>query len=277
MTNEPVLMSSGMPGLDRVLQGLMPGDNVVWEVDAIEDYQPVLGPFAAEAVRLQRRLIYFRFARHERLLEPGPQVETHVLDPQEGFERFLTAILDIIEAAGPGAFYVFDCLSDLAADWFSDRMLGNFFMITCPYLFELDTLAYFALLKTQHSFHAIQAIENTAQVVIEVYRTPERLFIHPQKVWKRYSPAMYSLHRWEGREFTPVTSSARITDILTSVSRPSLEFTTSRPGIWLKSFQQARQTLAAGRGEGSEARNLFQRLAKMVLTRDNRFSSLVEK
>jgi len=53
-----------------------------------------------------------------------------------------------------GAYYVFDCLSDLAADWFSDRMLGNFFMITCPYLYELDTIAYFALQKHLHSFHA---------------------------------------------------------------------------------------------------------------------------
>ena len=154
MNTDKTAMSTGMPGLDRVLQGLLPGDNVVWEVDGIEDYRPVLGPFAAEAGRLKRKLIYFRFARHAPLLNEACGAEIHQLDPQEGFERFLTEILDVIEKAGPGAFYIFDCLSDLAADWFSDRMLGNFFMIACPYLYELDTIAYFALQKNLHSFHA---------------------------------------------------------------------------------------------------------------------------
>lgn len=280
MKSEKPLMSSGMAGLDRVLQGLLPGDNVVWEVEEVADYAPVLPPFAAEARRLGRRLVYFRFARHEPLLEASCGAEIHVLHPQEGFERFLTGILDIIESVGRGAFYVFDCLSDLAADWYSDRMLGNFFMIACPYLYELDTLAYFALLKSQHSFQAIHAIVQTAQVIIEVYRTDSRLYIHPQKVWQRYSPSMYSLHRWEGDQFLPVTSSATITDILTSVSRPSLEFTVSRPGIWLQTFQQARDLLAdleAGRASAEDARHLFARVVKMVLTRDERFLALAEE
>src|SRR5512136_735538 len=179
MKTNAVVLSSGMPGLDRVLQGLLPGDNVVWEVDDVADYLPVLGPFASEAGRLKRKLTYFRFARHAPLLNEGCGADIRVLDPQEGFERFLTEILDVIEKAGPGAFYIFDCLSDLAADWCSDRMLGNFFMITCPYLYELDTLTYFALLKNQHSFHAIQSIFNTAQVIIEVFRKENNIYIHP--------------------------------------------------------------------------------------------------
>jgi len=64
-----------------------------------------------------------------------------------GFETFTARIHKVIEEAGRGAFYVFDCLSDLAADWYSDLMLGNFFMVTCPYLYDLDTVTYFALLR----------------------------------------------------------------------------------------------------------------------------------
>ena len=176
---EHAVMSTGMPGLDRVLQGLRPGDNVVWEVDEIEDYLPVLGPFCNEARRLQAQADLFPLCPPCAPAEGGLRRGNHVSSiPQEGFERFLTDILDVIEQAGPGAFYVFDCLSDLAADWFSDRMLGNFFMIACPYLYELDTIAYFALLKNQHSFHATQPIFNTAQVIIEVYRKEKPAF-HP--------------------------------------------------------------------------------------------------
>ncbi len=83
-------MSTGMPGLDGVLQRLRPGDNVVWEVAGIEDYLPMLGPICKEAVRLQRKLIYFRFARHAPLLAADSGAEIHQLEPQDGFERFLS-------------------------------------------------------------------------------------------------------------------------------------------------------------------------------------------
>ena len=274
------VLSSGIPGLDRVLQGLCAGDNVVWEVDEIGDYLPLLAPYCGEAKRLNRKLVYFRFARHAPLLEPGSGAEICVLDPQEGFERFLTQILDVIEKAGPGAFYVFDCLSDLAADWFSDRMLGSFFMIACPYLYELDTLAYFALLKNQHSRHATEPIANTAQVIVEVFHKNREFYIHPLKVWERYYPGMHNLHRQVGTDFQLVTSSATITDILASVPKPWLEFSIYRPGIWVQTFHHAQQTLAAiGQGQRvtEQAQDLFERLLKMVVTRDERFLELARK
>ncbi|MGD0744951.1 MAG: PEP/pyruvate-binding domain-containing protein [Verrucomicrobiota bacterium] len=280
MKAKATVMSTGMPGLDGVLQGLRPGDNVVWEVDGIQDYLPVIGPLCNEASRLRRKLVYFRFAGHAPLLTEDSAAQIHRLDPQEGFERFLTGILNAIEQAGPGAFYVFDCLSDLAADWFSDRMLGNFFMITCPYLYELDTIAYFALQKHLHSFHATDSIFNTAQVIIEVYRKENQFYIHPMKVWQRYSPTMYALHSWEGDQFKPVTSSATITDILAGVPKPWLEFTIRRAGIWESTFQQAQQTVLAlrqGSTPSHDPQELFQRLMKMLGTREQRFQALAEK
>ncbi|HEY5911278.1 MAG TPA: PEP/pyruvate-binding domain-containing protein [Verrucomicrobiae bacterium] len=280
MKKENASMSSGIPGLDRVLQGLRAGDNVVWEVDGVGDYLPLVAPFCAEAARRKRKLVYFRFARHEPLVGEESGAEICVLDPQEGFERFLTGILDVIEKSGPGAFYVFDCLSDLAADWFSDRMLGSFFMIACPYLYELETLAYFALLKNQHSLHATQPIANTAQVIIEVFRKDNQLYIHPLKVWERYSAGMYTLHSWVGADFQPVTSSATITDILASVPKPWLEFSIYRPGIWVRTFHHAQQTLSAlreGRTVDAHGGELLERLLKMVVTRDERFLALARK
>ncbi len=269
-----------MAGLDRVLQGLMPGDNVVWEVDGIEDYLPLLGPLCSEAGRLRRRLVYFRFAQHPPLLKEDCGAAIYQLNPEEGFERFLTEILDVIERTGPGAYYVFDNLSDLAGGWFSDRMLGNFFMITCPYLYELDTIAYFALLKNFHSFHATQPIFNTAQIILEVYRKESRLFVHPMKVWQRYSPTMYMLHSWEGTEFKPVTNSATVTDILASIPKPWLEFTIHRPGVWGRTFQEAQQAVSALREQRPpelDSKALFQRLLKMLVTRDERMSALAAK
>ncbi len=280
MHDNVTTLSTGLPGLDKALQGLLPGDNVVWEVDSIADYVPLVEPFVIEAERQGRKLIYFRFARHASLLADGGGAVVHHLQAEGGFEKFLTEILDVIETAGRGAFYVFDCLSDLAADWFSDHMLGNFFMIACPFLYELETVAYFALLKNQHSFHATDAINKTAQVVLEVHRKKNRLYIHPLKVYQRYSPTMYMLQSWEGDEFRPVTSSATITDILAGAPQPWLDFTIYRLGVWTRTFRQAKETLdavASGAKTAQEAEVYFRRLMKMVVTRDERFAGLAEK
>jgi hypothetical protein len=133
-----------------------------------------------------------------------------VLDPGDGFEPFLSAIHKTIEQSGRGAYYVFDCLSDLVADWYSDQMLGNFFMLTCPYLYDLETIAYFALMRGHHSFHATGPILDTTQLFSDIYRHQGELYVRPLKVQQRYSPTMHMLHVWRNEEFVPVTDSITI-------------------------------------------------------------------
>jgi pyruvate,water dikinase len=275
------MASTGLPGLDEVLQGLWPGDNVVWMVEDAADYVPMLAPFCKEAYRSQTPLVYFRFARHAALLTPESGAEVHTIDPNDGFEHFVTRILDVIEQTGKGGLFVFDCLSDLAADWFSDRMLGNFFMIVCPYLYKLDAVAYFALLKHHHSVHAIEPINQTAQVILEVFHKGEGFYVQPLRVWKRRSPTMYMLHSWDDDSFAPVTSSSTIAEVLTAAPKRWLEFTHRRVGPWARRFQKAQdmvEDLRAGRPVDDAARKqVFDQLIRMVLTRDPRFERLAAR
>ena len=66
-----LIVTTGIPALDGVLQGLRLGDNVVWQVEGVEDYRPLVTPFVARAVADGRRTVYFRFARHEPLVPEG--------------------------------------------------------------------------------------------------------------------------------------------------------------------------------------------------------------
>jgi hypothetical protein len=125
----------------------------------------------------------------------------------------------VIEEAGRGAFYVFDCLSDLAADWYSDLMLGNFFMVTCPYLYDLDTVTYFALLRDGHSFDAVSSIRGTTQLLVDVFRHKDRLYVHPLKVDRRSSPTMYLPHVRDGKAFRPLTESAVLSEVLETFTK----------------------------------------------------------
>ena len=58
------MLSTGLNSLDQVIQGVLPGDNIVWQVDSIDDYAIFVEPFCTDAVRQGKKLVYFRFARH---------------------------------------------------------------------------------------------------------------------------------------------------------------------------------------------------------------------
>jgi hypothetical protein len=273
--------STGVPAIDATLKNLTAGDNVVWQVDDIEDYSALVNRFVAHGLTTGAPLVYFRFASHRQLIPETPGVEIHHIEPEAGFEHFVGKILNVIESKGRGALYVFDGLSELAVDWYSDRMLGNFFMITCPFLFKLDTIAYFALFRYHHSFHASESIHQTAQLVLDVYRNREHFFIQPLKVDQRYSPTLYMLHEWTAADdCVPVTSSTTISEILSGISQPWLDFSATRPGIWTKNLARAQKTLEAMRAGDAPEQDIqdsFQRLLRSAITRDEKFMPLISR
>lgn len=186
-------VKSGLPGMDELLDYIRMGDNVVWSVSDLEDFSFFAVPFAEQAVREGRNVIYMRFAEHPPILAPRPGLKICKFDPDQGFEAFTVAIHDRITQEGKEAFYIFDSLSSLQSVWYTDLMMGNFFRVTCPYLFQLDTVAYFPLLRGRHSFQAVARIRDTTQLLLDVYRG-DRMYLHPLKVWNRYSTRMFLPH-----------------------------------------------------------------------------------
>ncbi len=187
-------IQSGIPGMDELLNYIRMGDNVVWSVSDLEDFKFFALPFAEQAIRDGRNLIYMRFAEHEPILTPRPGLKIFEFDPDKGFEAFTVDIYNRITEEGRDAFYVFDSLSSLQSVWYTDLMMGNFFRVTCPYLFRLDTVAYFPLLRGRHSFDAVARIRDTTQLLMDVYHGEDRMYVHPLKVWNRYSPRMFLPH-----------------------------------------------------------------------------------
>jgi hypothetical protein len=187
--------STGIDGLDDVLTGLEKGDNIVWQVDHIDDFAAFVDPYVERARKQGRKLIYLRFANHRPLVKPASGVRICNLDAGSGFEAFTTQVHAIITEEGKEAYYVFDCLSNLLDAWATDLMIGNFFMVTCPYLFELDTITYFALLRDRHSFKTIARIRETTQLLLDLYNVEGKNCLHPLKVWKRYSERAVSMPR----------------------------------------------------------------------------------
>jgi pyruvate,water dikinase len=260
-----------------VIRTVRPGDTIVWQTDSIADYAAVVEPFAAHARRTQRRLIYFRFARHRELIADGSGAEIQRLSPARGFETFTTAIHTVIEEAGKGVFYVFDCLSDLAADWDSDLMLDNFFRVTCPHLSDLKTVAYFALLREQHPADTVAAIRDTTQVLLDLFRCEGRLYLHPLKVHQRRAATMHLPHLWEDGALRPVTESAVLPALRPGTSQGRLDSVDRTLDRWDRNFTHAGEILkavAAGDRPAADAQDACRQLLRMVVTRDERLLPL---
>jgi len=273
-------LSTGLPGLDRALRGLIPGDNIVWQIDSVDDYIPFIRPYCKSAHDRGRRLIYFRFAAHEPLLDDASGVETHKLDPHAGFEAFIGEVHRVIKCSERGAWYVFDSLSELAVAWRSDTMLGNFFVLTCPYLYDVDAIAYFGLKRHFHASEAVIPIMDTTQVFLDIYRHEQQLYVHPVKVQQRHSPTMYMLHVWQEDDFLPVTDSATTAEILSATPCLALESNRSDQGVWHGAFRCAEKTRDALGRDGSceeDARLVFRQLLYTAVTRDPRMLELLER
>jgi len=271
--NSPERASTGLRGLDEILDALRIGDNVVWRIDSIADYRSFVAPFVRASLQAGKRVVYMRFGRHEPLVQSAPNVVTYKLDALRGFESFASRVHAIITEEGRGAFYVFDCLSDLLSAWATDLMIGNFFSVTCPYLYELDTVAYFGLLRGSHSFKTTARIRETTQVMIGVHQWREAVHVHPIKVWQRHSPTMFLPHAQHEDRFLPVTSSCDATDLLSSISRRGTESSRRQLDYWDRLFLQAEDLLTTpGGGEARE--QMIDQLCRLMIGREDRILSL---
>ena len=217
MMNQRV--STGLPGFDQVIDMLRLGDNVVWQVQSAAEYLQVVTPYIRQAKQDGRRLVYFSFGNGAPLMGEGEPSVLYKMDASEGFESFATKIHNIIEKEGPRAFYVFDCLSDLLRFWYSDLMIGNFFRVICPFLYQLDTVAYFALLRGVHTHATIARIRETTQLLLDVYDIGGKMYIHPLKVWERYSPTMYFPHLIEEEKALCITASSDAAALFSGLGR----------------------------------------------------------
>lgn len=268
-------IKSGIPQMDEALDNIRLGDNVVFRVTSLEEFKHFLNPYVKQAIEDRRNIIYFRFASHEPLVEDCPEINRINIPLSHRFETFTVDIHNIIANEGYDAFYIFDCLSELQAAWATDLMMGNFFKVTCPFLFTLDTVAYFPVLRGMHSTYAINKIKNTAQVFIDVYSDDKNIYVRPEKVWNRNSEKMLSPHIYDRDTgaFYPITDgvqSSRFYQILGKHQRSQKE---QHADYWDRFFNQAKSLYE----QGQDIKEYSDRMCNIMMTRDEKMRLMVKE
>ncbi len=269
-------VSTGLSGLDKILDDLRIGDNVVWSVDSIDEYRKFVFPFVDRALRDHRRVVYFRFGQHEPLLDPELPITVYQLDARAGFESFAKRVHSLATEEGEGVFYIFDSLSDLLSAWATDLMIGNFFHVTCPYLFELNTVAYFALIRDRHSFKTIKHIGSTTQVLLDIHNRQGDNYILPLKVWERNSPTMFLPHLKRGDDFIPLANSYDATNLLKEIYRRGVVNPARQLDHWHRLFLQA-EDLVAIQDAAEERERMVIHLCRHLVGREDRMLDLARR
>ncbi|OQB13742.1 MAG: phosphoenolpyruvate synthase [Firmicutes bacterium ADurb.Bin193] len=263
---------SGITGLDSVLDYIRLGDNVVWQVSSLDEYRFFTEPFARQAAADNRNLIYIRFAGHEPVLQETAGVKIYQIDAAAGFESFTVSVHNIITKEGRGAFYIFDSLSDLQTAWSTDLMMGNFFCVTCPYLFKLDTVAYFPVLRTHHGFETLARIRETTQLFLDAYSDGRTRYLHPIKVWNRYSPEMFLPYRiGEDGTFSALTNGIDVSKFYALLNTKSTFQDGQNLDSYERFFQSAKDSFLSGGFDEATAK----KIVSSMMTHDAKMTALI--
>ena len=94
---DSVNLSTGLPGFDRVIRRVLPGDNIVWQIDTIDDYRPFadvtgslrrLACFLSACMGVQgRKLRPLDDKTYELLGHEGTRIRCFTLDREEAARR----------------------------------------------------------------------------------------------------------------------------------------------------------------------------------------------
>ncbi|MFZ5905920.1 MAG: helix-turn-helix domain-containing protein [Nitrospirota bacterium] len=234
---------SGIRDLDNLIDSLYVGDNVVWEVEAGTSPEVFVLNFIRQSFSEDKQVIYVSFNKSPQTIlqqigEIPPQASFTLLDcftsgkgkNDKAFTKFyenavrahvrkiddpknidkLTSLLASLEDSFPsGGRYVFDSLTGMQDLWGDEHRTYKFFTYLCPLLYDLGTVAYWLLEKDAHSQKFKANLRHITQVVLELYKRKEKLWIKAAKLESRPNRVAFKPHAYEIAGKTVSISSVR--------------------------------------------------------------------
>lgn len=203
--SEKTRIATGVSQLDRILGGLLIGDNVVWYDDAGSLASVFCLNFIQASEAQNKHIIYVSFDRSPKnLLEKlGPLAEyasmtildcftygkgkgsdiflkfyennnqDHgckivVSDTPDDVDSVMDAFYSLHEEMEGDVRFVFESLTGMQEIWGGEDALLKFYTHSCPRLYELNTVAYWIMEKEAHSTRIKASINQIAQVAIDL-------------------------------------------------------------------------------------------------------------
>jgi len=224
-------ISSGIKDLDRLIENLSIGDNVVWEVDSGTSFELFIQNFVSQSFEENQNVIYVSFNKspHSVLQQIGnaPSQETFILldcftsgkgkndrafikfyenysgtnvikvDTPSNIAHFTNVLNSLEDNLPSGNRYIFDSLTGMQDLWGDENSTYKFFTYICPRLYDLGTVAYWILEKEAHSQAFKANLRHITQVVLELYKRKDKLYLKAVKLEGRSHREAFKPHLYE--------------------------------------------------------------------------------
>ncbi len=169
LSDRSTTATSGIPELDRALGGLFWGDNVVWELEAVEDRRPFWDAIAGTASTFDTATVVT--TRRSPAAVTSELHGFHVVDARPGSPLDDPDLLpDAIVSRSDMSrrdLIVFDAFEELIERWGPDGA-WRFFSRTCPRLLGLGAIAHWSYLRQPAVADLRRRIGEVTQCVIAV-------------------------------------------------------------------------------------------------------------
>jgi transcriptional regulator with XRE-family HTH domain/KaiC/GvpD/RAD55 family RecA-like ATPase len=205
LENLPRRIASGVAPLDRLLEGLFIGDNVVWYDDAGSLAAAFSLNFLRASQQEEKPFIYVSFDRSPKNLldklgelarspqltivdcfthgkgagsevflkfyaDTAPEPPCRILCVEEPREthHVMDAVYQLHGTLSGDVRFVFESLTGMQELWGGEDQIIQFYSHSCPRLYELNTVAYWIIEKRAHSQRLRAQINQIAQVAIDL-------------------------------------------------------------------------------------------------------------
>lgn len=230
-------ISSGVTSLDTLIDSYSIGDNVVWEVEAGTAYSVFIKNFISRSFHENQKVIFVSFNRSPQtvlndlkvvlsyenftlidcftsgkgkndktFLKFYDQPDSGVvrIEAPDDIDRFTETLNSIEDKLPPGARYVFDSLTGMQDLWGDESATHRFFTYMCPRLYDLGTVAYWILEKEAHSPRFKANLRHITQVVFDLSKRKNSLYIKALKLEGRQDREVFKPHQYDisGNEVT---------------------------------------------------------------------------
>jgi len=234
---------SGINDLDNLIDSLYVGDNVVWEVEAGTAHEIFTLNFLRQSLFENHNVIYVSFNKSPQTIlqnigdipskgnfflldcftsgkgkndrafakfydsNGNPHV-IRVEDPKN-IDQFTSILISLENKFESGSRYIFDSLTGMQDLWGDENRTYKFFTYICPLLYDLGTVAYWLLEKEAHSQKFKANLRHITQVVLELYKRKDKLWIKALKLEGRPNREAFKPHSYEVSAETIAITSAR--------------------------------------------------------------------
>lgn len=229
-------ISTGIRDLDNFIDFLYVGDNVVWEVESGTSPEVFVLHFIRQSFSDNSNVIYVSFNNSPNAItqkigeitkkenfvlidcftagkgkndkaftkfydDNSPANFIKVDDPRN-IEIFISSLNSLEDKFQSRGRYIFDSLTGMQDLWGDENRTYKFFTYLCPRLYDLGTVAYWILEKDAHSQKFKANLRHITQVVVELYKRKDKLWIKALKLDGRPNRKAFKPHSYEITEGT---------------------------------------------------------------------------